>query len=193
MNDGPLLEHLTARMADTPPEFLMEPRIQAAGAVPVEAVISDLLIDLGGRPLPAEALANLRGSDEKDRPRLQFLLLGAWLLHDPAFTSARRYAPAAFAALRAVSQDLAGRFDPSLVVTDPDRREEFVRLLLRGLDLRPKGEDDARALDRLQSLSSAERERVVKETREKLEKMRKMAEELKKKEAEEAAARAYRE
>ena len=193
MNDGPLLEHLTARMADTPPEFLMEPRVQAEGAIPVEAVVSDLLIDLGGRMLPADAIPHLQGSDEKDRLRLRFVLLGAWLLRDPAFTSARRHAPAAFAALRAVSQDLAGRFDPALIVTDPDRREEFVRLLLRGLDLRPAGEDDARALDRLQAISSAERERVVKETREKLEKARKIAEELKKKEAEEAAARTYRE
>lgn len=190
---GPLLEHLTARMAEPPPEFLMAPRIGEAGIILTEAVVSDLLLDLGGRPLPESALPRLRAASPEGAPHLQFLLLGAWLLHDPLFQQEKRHAPAAFTALIDVADELTGHVDPALVVTDPDRREEFVRLLLRGLGLRPAGESDAHAADRLRAISTRDRERMVKDTRAKLEKARKLAEALRKKEAEEAAARAYRE
>ena len=55
-NEGPPLQSLTRRLADCPAEMLAEPRIGAAGAVHVAAVVADLLSDLGGRPpTPAEA------------------------------------------------------------------------------------------------------------------------------------------
>lgn len=195
--EGPILERLTHRLSDCPPDFLLPPYIGSAEgwhteeAVVVSAVFSDLLLDLGGRPLNETELAPI--TRETDTQRLKILLIGCWLLHDPGFRSARRYATAAYGTLLGLARDLAGHVDPPLLVTDPERREEFVRLCLRGLGLRPKGETETHAADRLLAVSTLERERVVKETRKKLEKAREMAEALRKKEAEEAAARAYRE
>jgi hypothetical protein len=47
------------------------------------------------------------------------------------------------------------------LLADADRREEFVRRLLLNMNLRPAGETEAQASDRLQTLDSAERQRVL--------------------------------
>ena len=49
-SEGPVLEALTGRVAECPPEFLMGPE----GLV-VEAVLSDLFMDLGGRAIQEES------------------------------------------------------------------------------------------------------------------------------------------
>jgi hypothetical protein len=46
-------------------------------------------------------------------------------------------------------------------ISDPDRREELARLCLKGLGLRPAGETEAQAQDRLGTLNTAERQRVI--------------------------------
>jgi hypothetical protein len=61
--------------------------------------------------------------------------------------------------------DLATVLRPEAVVTDPDRREEFVRLCLKHLGLRPSGETLAQAADRLTTLDSVERDGVIRKTR----------------------------
>lgn len=48
--EGPPIESLTRRLAETPAEFLAEPRLGKSGEVHVAAVIADLPIDL--EPLP---------------------------------------------------------------------------------------------------------------------------------------------
>jgi hypothetical protein len=50
-------------------------------------------------------------------------------------------------------------------VTDPDRREELVRMTLNQLGLRPQGETVAQAQDRLITLSTTERQRVLRAAR----------------------------
>lgn len=195
--EGPTLEYLTARLADCPPDFLLSPYVgkpEGWGTEPqvvTSAVFADLLLDLGGRPLGDAELAPV--SMETDTERLKIILIGCWLFHDSGFRSARRYAPAVYATILRIGKLLAHHVETGSLVTDPERREEFVRLCLRGLGLRPLGETEAHAEDRLRAVSTLERERVVAETRKKLEKARELAEALRKKEAEEAAARAYRE
>jgi hypothetical protein len=130
---------------------------------------------------------------EADPEKLRIILIGCWFFYDPRFRSAHRYAPAAYATLLRISSLLAHHLDPSALVTDPERREEFARLCIQGLGLRPQGESEAHAEDRLRAVSTLERERVVAETRKKLEKVRELNEAIRRKEAEEAAARAYRE
>ena len=44
---GPALERLTRRLAETPEDFLHEPRIGSSGSVHVAAVVQDLLSSLG--------------------------------------------------------------------------------------------------------------------------------------------------
>jgi hypothetical protein len=59
---------------------------------------------------------------------------------------------------------------------------------LRALDLRPAGESVVQAQDRLTTLDSVERVRVIKEARAAEERARKIREEMARKAAEEAAA-----
>jgi hypothetical protein len=78
-------------------------------------------------------------------------------------------------------------------VSDPERREELVRLCLAALGLRPAGETEVQAQDRLTASSSVERERVVRATKTQLQHARQVREAMRRKAAEEAAAREIRE
>jgi len=78
-------------------------------------------------------------------------------------------------------------------VRDPDRREELVRLCLRDLGLRPAGETVAQAQDRLATLNTAERQRVLQAARQAEERARAIREAMAKQAAEEAAAQYSRE
>lgn len=90
-------------------------------------------------------------------------------------------------------EELAALVSADVFVTDPDRREELVRLCLAALGLRPEAESEAQALDRLTTLSSVKREKVIRATKEHLERARQLREAMRRKEAEEAAAKATRE
>src|SRR4051812_43860373 len=88
-NIGPILETLTHRLAETPAEFLGEPRIGAAGNVFVPALVNDLLHLHGARATGA-ALATFHGTDAKaDRNRLALVMIAVWLLADEWFVAAR--------------------------------------------------------------------------------------------------------
>ncbi|MBL8058872.1 MAG: hypothetical protein JNK29_19360 [Anaerolineales bacterium] len=193
---APLLETLTRRLAETPPDFLAEPRCGAIGLVHVDAVVADLLHDLGGGPLtPAQAKVFRATAQEakQRRRRLRVQLLGAWLLHDPWFRG-RGLAEAAGAWLAGDDlAELAEAADAPKIVADPDRREELARLCLRALGRRPAGETEAQAQDRLTTVSSVERQRVVQAAREAEQRMREIREAMARKAAEEAADKWSRE
>jgi hypothetical protein len=193
-DEGPELEALTRRLAECPAEFLAEPRTAGAGFVHVEAVVSDLLRDLGGDPLD-EAGAALFRADRPDRGRnrLRLVLVAAWLLHDPWFVDRGRLAGAARPFLVAGLDALAALVDAAKCVSDPDRREELARRALAALGLRPAGETPAQAQDRLTTLDSVERNQVIATARSVQEQARKVWEALRKKAAEEAAAKVSRE
>ncbi|HJZ59439.1 MAG TPA: hypothetical protein VKE74_31125 [Gemmataceae bacterium] len=164
--EGPSLEELTRRLIETPADFLAEPRIGKRGVVDVAAVVWDLLRDLSGEP-PGEAELNrFRPTGAKaaaQRNRLRLVLVASWLLHDEWFRGKKELATAARQLLDTTVGELESYLDAERVLNDPDRREELVRRSLSGLGLRPAGETVAQASDRLQTLDSAERERVLRE------------------------------
>jgi hypothetical protein len=160
--EGPSLELLTRRLAECPPEFLALPRVGETGAVHVDAVVSDLLRDLGGESLSPDAARQFRSRNRKaDRARLSLALLACWLLHDEWFVGRPRFAEAALRLLSQGLTELAATAAAANFISDPDRREELVRLCLRELGLRPAGETIGQAQDRLATLNTAERQRVI--------------------------------
>ena len=191
--EGPLLETLTRRLAETPEDFLREPLIGGVGLVHVDAVAGDLA-RLINTPLDAPELAKLTGTDPKrDRNRLCIVLILCWLLGDEWFR-ARSVEPAALSELLDQGSVLLGAQVPSQkFVTDPDRREELARFALARLGCRPSGETVAQAQDRLTSLSSAERSRVVQASRAAEARARSIREALARKAAEESADKFTRE
>ena len=189
--EGPQLETLTRRLAECPPDFMASVRDHSGkGDVVVAAVVFDLLREMGGAPLTPpqfEPFTLQRGDARRERV-LRVVLIAAWLLYDPWFRSRNRFASAAYQFLTQGLDEIAAIVTPQAFVGDADRREELSRLCLNALDLRPAGESDAQAEDRLATLNSVERARVVREARAAEERARQIREEMARKAAEEAAA-----
>lgn len=193
--EGPDIRELTRYLAECPPAFLDEPvQPSGQGGVHVHAVISDLLGSMGADRLSAREVASFRYTDKKsvraERNRLRIALLGAWLFSHQGLRGAQ-------AATR-IRGWLAEKLAPLAqivpaddLVRDSDRREEFARLCLLALDMRPRGESPAQALNRLSALSSVERERVVAEARAAEERARAVREEMLKRQREAEAASTY--
>lgn len=188
-DEGPVLESLTRRLSECPPDFLAEPRRPGGqGKIEVAAVVSDLLEAMGGKPLKEAGPFGYPNAREVNahRNRLRLVLVGAWLLYSDEL----RRAPADRARewLARGMGELSTYVQAEALVQDPDRREEFVRLGLKALGMRPKGESLEQAQDRLATLSSVERARVVKQAQEAERRAREIREEMARKAAEEAAA-----
>ncbi len=187
--EGPLLETLTRRLAECPADFLAEP-----GAVRVAAVVSDVLRDLGGAPLtPEQANAFQAGSAKTQRNRLRLALIACWLLRADWFCEQHHFADAALQFLQAGVAEAAAVTPAPHFITDPDRREELARLCLKGLGLRPAGESLAQAQDRLATLNSAERQRVIEAARAAEERAREIRRRMAEDAAREAEAKTMRE
>jgi hypothetical protein len=186
-HEGPILETLTRRLAETPEDFLAEPRIGAAGRVHTPAVVGDLLRALGGTAGAGE-LARFQGTAApRDRNRLSITLVLCWLLADDWFVRAAPPSAALLTLLGDEAAELAAQAVAGKFVADPERREELARLALARLCYRPAGETVAQAQDRLTTLSSAERARVLRAARAGEERARAIREALVAKAAEESA------
>ncbi len=191
--EGPPLESLTRRIAETPAEFLLAPRIGSAGDVHVPAVVYDTLKGLG-IPTPLGDLAVFAGRDPKtERARLSITLLACWTLADDGLRSASPNLADVMVLLRDDATELAAYGAAARIVQDPDRREELARLTLARLGLRPAGETIAQAQDRLTTLSSAERAQLLKASRQTDERARAIRAALVRKKAEESADKWTRE
>ncbi len=190
--EGPPLPALLHRIADTPDDFLAEPRIGTSGLVVVAAVAGDLCRLLGGAPTSAD-LAVLIGRQPADRNPHAVSLILCWLLSDEWFRSARPAPADVLALLAAGAAELAAQTPSRKFVDDPERREELARFALARLGYRPAGESQAQAEDRLTSLSAAERARVMAAARDAEERARAIREALARKAAEESADKWSRE
>src|SRR5437016_5785478 len=190
---GPILEKLTRRLAETPPDFLDEPRIGTTGRVFVPALVNDLLSLYGARA-PAAALMRFHGADAKiDRNRLALAMITVWLLADEWFVSVKIPQADALRVLDETVTELAAATAAHKFVNDTDRREELARVVLARLNYRPARETIAQATDRLSSLSSTERRRLLEASRAAERRARAIREALAKKAAEESADKWTRE
>ena len=189
--EGPPLEQLLRRLAEAPADFLAEPRVGPSGRVYVDAVVGDLLATLGTRP-DATGLAPFADPAPGSRNALSVTLLLCWLLADPSLADDPPRAGELLRLLGAGARELAAT-PARRFVDDPDRREELVRVALAALGMRPAGESRAQAEDRLTSLSSVERARVVAAARDAERRARAIREALQRKAAEESADKWTRE
>ena len=124
------------------------------------------------------------------RRRQQLVAVVAWLMHDRWFLDRPQLAPAVRELIHANKlAHLSGLVRADSLIGDPDRREELVRICLHALGLRPQGESIAQAMDRLNTLDSIERKRVVEKTRAAEARAREIREAMARRAAQEAAAR----
>jgi len=182
----PPIQRLTRRLAETPSAFL--------APVAVGAVLSDVLADLRHEPLDdqwLDALSPQRPS-EAQVAWLRACAVVAWLIADPAVGAVVE----THGILRLLGSDLhtvADHVRAEDFVGEDDRREELARLLLRAAGVTPAGETPAQAADRLATLDTATRLRVIAEARAAEAHSAKVRQALARKRAQEAAAKATRE
>ncbi|MGZ5198837.1 MAG: hypothetical protein ACXWC4_03625 [Telluria sp.] len=190
---GPDLETLTRRLADTPPDFLDEPRLAGSGRVRVPALINDLA-GMHGGCATLEVLETFTGqSARSDRNRLAVALIGAWLLADPWFLAQRLDPRALVQLLAEVAAEMAAATPAHRFVADAERREELVRTMLDRFGYRPAGETAAQAADRLAAISAVERRRLLEASRAAEQRAREIREALARKVADESADKWTRE
>lgn len=190
---GPPLETLLRRLADTPPDFLDEPRIGNTGQVFVPAVVNDLLAKIAHR-LPQAGLEAFSGRDAgTDRNRLLLVMVMVWLLADEWFAKAQLPIPEVLGLLNQTARELAASTNAQKFIADPDRREELARLSLARLGFRPEGETPEQATDRLSALSVTERNRLLEASRAAEVRAKAIREQLIKKQAEASADKWTRE
>ena len=192
MKEGPPLQVLMRRIAEAGSDVLIEPRIGAQGMAPVDAVISDLF-ELLGLELPAALDDFGVNKSVQDRRRLQITLLLTWLCADETLQAHAKNAALLLQILQQVPAELAKYTTVEQLVSDSDRREELARLTLARMQLLPLGESAAQAQDRLNVLSSAERERLVAASRAAEVRARLLREAMARRAAEEAADKMGRE
>jgi hypothetical protein len=190
--EGPTLEHLLRRLAETPSDFLAEPRSSSScGTIHVPAVVGDLLAFHGYclaefKPFTPDASApSIR--------RAGVTLLLCWLLADSEIIALKVPANVLVTLLTEGAAELAYQNSATKYRDDSERREEFTRFALARLDLRPAGETVVQAQDRLTSLSSIERNRVLAASRAAEERSRAIREALARKAAQESADKYTRE
>jgi hypothetical protein len=188
----PSLERLARRLAECPASFLAAPRLGAADGVHVDAVVHDVLAVLGGGPFDPGRLRPFAPPEARSARHLALVLIACWLLGDDWFRGSGVTAAAALRWLCDLAT-LSEAVAPELFVRDPDRREELTRRCLAALGLRPAGETVEQSEDRLRTLDSLERLKLLRDTREQQERARKLREEMMKQAAIEAAAKASRE
>jgi hypothetical protein len=192
-HEGPALAALTRRLAECPPDFRGLPRGsgESTGVV-FPAVVHDLVMLLRGPDIVPEPHSRFRGHPPDDllgRRALQIPMVACWLFADPWFVDqGERFIQPILHFLSRDFRPLVEALPPHVFTTDPDRREELVRLALAALDLRPAGETEAQARDRLSSLDSVERAALIAEARAAEIQRRRVAEEMARKRAQEAAA-----
>lgn len=191
-HEGPTLEHLLRRLAETPADFLTDPRATSGkGVIHVAAVAADLLALHG---CPTTDLSTLDPDDSSPaRRRAGVSLLLCWLLADPQLIAGKIPAPALVQLLIQGAAELATQNVAAKYRDDSERREELVRFALARLDIRPSGETLAQAQDRLTALSSIERNRVLAASREAEARSRAIREALARKAAQESADKYTRE
>lgn len=190
---GPGLESLIRRLADTPPDFMDEPRVAGVGRVAVPALVNDLAAMHGGRAVRA-ALDTFEGSSARgDRNRLAVAMIGAWLLADPWFLAQRLDAALLVQTLAEVAADMAAATPAHRFTSDAERREELARTMLARFGYRPDGEALAQATDRLAAISASERRWLLEASRAAEQRAREIREALARKAAEESADKWTRE
>jgi hypothetical protein len=176
------LDQLLHRLAECPADFLLpidEQNLAALACDHFRAL---------GLPIPGPAERQMLSRLSAEARRVAAIVL--WLLRDEWFLARPRLLqPAWKFLLSLVLRELSQIVPAETLINDPDRREELVRLCLKGLGLRPAGETADHAEDRLKSLDSVERDSVIRKTRKAEARTREIREAMARKRAEEAAAR----
>lgn len=195
-NEGPVLETLLRRLSECPMEFI-ETCKKPTGLTQLIAILSDhfrtfgdanpMLDDVG---LFTWMEGSVKQTDNASFRHRALVSVATWLLHDDWFLARPEFSKASLRWLSSQSLEQLSRIvSPESCISDPDRREELVRICLESVGLRPMGESIEQANDRKQTLDSVEREGILRATAAAERRAREVREAMAKKQALESASR----
>lgn len=192
---GPKLETLLRRLSECPREFLES--VQGNdGAQQIIAIVCDHFRDFGEiNPIELSDawIQSILKESKPTIPRVRYwgmLSIACWLLHDEWFRQRPQFVTLTWNWLQSDAlEKLSSIVLPSLCLSDPDRREELVRLCLYAIQVRPQGESLEQSMDRKTTLDSVERQRILQETAEAERRAREVREAMARKQALESASR----
>lgn len=153
--EGPDINVLHHRLTEFPKEWL-KPQLPSY----FYALVHDALYDLSTSLRASELTRFKRPYEQCEWYRATMLI--AYFLMDNSFKGFRFELALLLDAFENTAKELAQAGTNKVYINDVDRREEFIRVVLSSINLRPKGESDNQAEDRLQAVSSLERMKVLK-------------------------------
>lgn len=187
--EGPDLEVLLRRLTDCPREFLGLAAGKATGA-DLRAIVCDALRPMMRDSPPELNKTALAAAVAGPIARQTVVSIVCWLIRDDWFVTQPRLSRTWWSLLESDELTrLAALVKPEKLVDDADRREELARIVLRLLGLRPRGETVAQAADRLTTLDSVERDRVLRATAAAEKRAREVREAMARAKAQDAASR----
>ncbi len=196
MKEGPSIEYMLDRLAAIPAVFMKE--FSSGGDIDsgiiLHALVNDLLLDTGESPLTSDEIKSIEGlRNKKNYHRLVAIL--CHLYHDQFFIENRPETGLVRKIIFSQKLQILGEAvdNEEIFISDPDRREELCRLALMAVNLYPRGEDENRSKERLATLDSIERKKILDKTRQAQQRAREIREAMLRKEAEEAASKMSRE
>lgn len=205
-NPGPPIEALIDRLISIPEDFITGTSgINNSGTeISLPALVNDLLIDNGGIPLnDVETMKLLsekksgkavsKTSQKNNYPALAAIL--CYIYEDRFFTEKKNSAESIKKFLLSDElHELSNAVESAEeFINDPDRREEICRRALDALNYCPHGENEKNSADRLLTLDSVERKKILIKTIEAQKRAKDIHDAMMQKEAEEAASKMSRE
>ena len=202
--NGPSIESMIDHLAAIPSEFMRGRSALESGKRPsLPALINDLLLDCGGSPAGDDEMAKIHqpvsdkqaGELDKRVNYHQLLAIVCYILSDDFFISKKTEAELVKKFLFSFElKNLSDAVDSAdEFVNDADRREEICRMSLRALNFLPFGETEKNAEDRLRTLDSVERKKILTKTLEAQMRAKQIREAMMRRDAEEAASKMSRE
>lgn len=189
-SEGPQLEPLLRHLAECPPEFLELAAPGTQDGADLAAIVCDVLRPLCRDAPPESAAASLEAIRSRSPAVRRLVSLTCRLLADEWFQLRPELVPAMWRLLTSEAWERrAALVRPDRFITDADRREEFVRFCLNQLGFRLQGETEPAAADRLTTLDSVERDRVLRATAKAERRAREVREAMVRKQALESASR----
>jgi hypothetical protein len=185
-HEGPAISHLHHRMTAISPALVESKEIQH-----LPALVHDLLY-LHQQDFSYELLAPFRETPVKC-PWYSTCYLLLHFYSDKSFAKHKFDVHKWAKALEEKSKELFASGKNAVYIEDLDRREEFIRVALAAVNLRPEGETQSQAEDRLLMVSSFERKRVMEAAKAAEERASQIREALARKAAQEAANKMSRE
>jgi len=203
---GPPLESLIDRLIAIPGDFFIKD-VKSSGSkvqIHVPAIVNDLLLDTIGITLSDDEISkhfqenssNKTGSKSVKNinyPALVAIL--CYIYKDKFFEnnktldeSIKKFLLSQGLSELSKAVDSADEF-----ITDPERREEICRKALDAAGYYPEGENEKNSADRLLTLDSVERKKILIKTNEARKRAKELQEAMLRKEAEEAASKMSRE